>query len=31
MQKKDKISDDERTAMTCDTSANSKTDFGEQV
>lgn len=31
MQKKDKISDDERTAMTCDTSVNSKTDFGKQA
>lgn len=30
MQKKDKISDDDRTAMTCDTSANAKTDFGKQ-
>ncbi|TNM85908.1 hypothetical protein fugu_008179 [Takifugu bimaculatus] len=31
MQKKEKISNDERTAMTCDTSVNSKTDFVYKV
>lgn len=31
IQKKEKISDDERTAMTCDTSLNAKTDFGKKV
>eukprot|EP00066_Takifugu_rubripes_P028718 XP_011617984.1 PREDICTED: complement C3-like isoform X1 [Takifugu rubripes] len=31
IQKKEKISDDERTSMTCDTSVNSKTDFVYKV